>query len=79
MHLKIGVNPEAKNYMPFNLDTGKWIHDCFEVDDETGEYWIYNRDEHGRFFMKDGDLAREKRRARIVLRPAGEYEAGKEV
>lgn len=47
MYLNIRKHKEAKNYTLFDKDTGLEIKYCFEANDETGEYSVYDYDYDG--------------------------------
>ena len=51
MFLHISKDPEARNYMPKNLDTGELIKDCVWADDAIGKYCCYLKDEFGRYVL----------------------------
>ena len=54
MYLEMGVHPDAKNFMPFDLDSGEFIKHCIWADDNKGTYCIYVTDGNGEFVLEPG-------------------------
>ena len=68
MYLNIKEHPEARNYIPIDLDTVNWtdgtvklIRKCIWADDETGKYCVYETDKDGNYLFATDSLGRELR------------------
>ena len=61
MYLNINENPEARNYIPIDLDAVEIIKKCIWADDETGKYCIYETDKNGKYLFATDSLGRELR------------------
>jgi len=61
MYLNINEHPEARNYIPLDLDAVKIIRKCIWADDETGKYCVYETDKDGNYLFATDSLGRELR------------------
>lgn len=60
MRKQVGVDPDATWWKVKNIDTGKFIDNCFFANDETGEYGVFKTDGFGQ-------VMREFKKGKIKL------------
>jgi len=63
-HIDIRQDPDARHLKPINLDTGEELHNIFDLDDLSGHFWMYLRNEDGSFVL-DNDTGLPKKEMQV--------------